>query len=357
MFFFQKIIKAFQFDGRPGFRFCAAVAAALALNFLFGTAFYFAERGVQDGLSFADSVWWSMVTMTTVGYGDYFPQTWVGRFLIAYPCFLLGISLIGVLLGTVSEAVMDHFGRKKKGLHSLKMKDHIIISGCPSVDRVVKILHELRLSSPRETVSLVVVSKRLDELPRRFKELDVTFIKGTLRDKKTVERACVTGAKGIIVIDESDHVDDTQVYATASYLKNLLPEDDTRVISMIEEAASVELFQNAGLRFVWADDLPDRVMAQDLNQPGVSQVFNQLLSYRTGSEIYLRTHDFEGKKVRELQAMAVASEHQIQIIGIKSDGQYLLNPEKTRTLKADDLLIVLATDIVQCEAFFMNSDA
>ena len=357
MFFFQKLINLFQFQGRPAHRFSAAIATALALNLLFGTAFYFAERGAQEDLNFGDSVWWAMVTMTTVGYGDYYPQTFAGRFLIAYPCFLLGISLIGVLLGTVSEAVIDHFGRKKKGLHTLKMKDHVIISGCPSVDRVVKILRELRHSSQRDSVNLVVVSNQLDEIPSRFKELDVSFIKGSLRDQGTVERACVTEAKGIIVIDESEHDDDTQVYATASYLKNLLPEGDSRVITMIEEASSVELFKKAGLRFIWADGLPDRVMAQDLNQPGVGEVFSQLLSYSTGSEIYLRSHDFEGKEVRELQKIALASDHQIQIIGIKSGDEYLLNPEKSRTLKATDLLIVLANDIVQCEAFFMNPNA
>jgi len=354
MLIFQKIIRLFKFEGHPVHRFCAAVAAALALNFIFGTAFYFAERGVQDGLGFADSVWWAMVTMTTVGYGDYYPQTWSGRFLIAYPCFLLGISLIGVLLGTVSEAVVDHFARKKKGFLNFNMKDHLIISGCPSVDRVVKILHELRLSCPQERVRFIVVSNQLEQLPNRFKELDVRFVKGSLRDEKTAERACVTDARGIIVINEAEHGDDTHVYATASFLKNLLPEGDTRVVTMIEEAASVSLFSKAGLRYIWGDGLPDRVMAQDLNQPGIGEVFSQLLSYKTGSEIYLRSHSFTDKQFSGVQKLALASEYPIQVIGVKTNEQYQLNPDKSLVLKADDLLIVLANDMAQCEAFFTN---
>ncbi|YCM46328.1 ion channel [Verrucomicrobiaceae bacterium 227] len=357
MLIFQRIIRLFQLQGNPVHRFSVAVAAALALNLFFGIAFYFAERGVQEDLGIADSIWWAMVTMTTVGYGDYYPQTWVGRFLIAYPCFLLGISLIGILLGTVSEAVVDHFGRKKKGLLKLKMKDHIIISGCPSVDRVVKILHELRLSCPQDRVKFVVVSNQLDELPTQFKELDAAFLKGSLRDEKIAIKACATKARGIVIINDNDQGDDTHVYATASFLKNLLPEGDTRVVTMIEEAASVALFQRAGLRYIWGDGLPDRVMAQDLNQPGLSEIFGQLLSYRTGSEIYLRPHNFAGKQFLDLQQIALASEHPIQIIGVKTGDQYLLNPDKSLVLKAEDLLIILANDVAQCEAFFSNPNA
>ncbi len=77
-------------------RFATAVVTAILLNLAFGIAFYFAERGVQAGLGIGDSIWWAMVTMTTVGYGDYYPETWTGRFLIAYPCFLFGITLIGI---------------------------------------------------------------------------------------------------------------------------------------------------------------------------------------------------------------------------------------------------------------------
>ncbi|MFT6181621.1 MAG: voltage-gated potassium channel [Akkermansiaceae bacterium] len=353
---FRKLAKVFKFEGSPLQRFATAIAAAIALSFVFGIAFYFAERDAQEGLGLADSVWWAMVTMTTVGYGDYFPLTWVGRFLIAYPCFLLGISLIGILLGTVSEAVVDHFSRKRKGQLPLTMKNHVIIAGCPSVDRVEKIFGELRISLG-DGVSFVIVSNQLEEIPQGLKVLGVSFVKGGLRSEEICAQASAKEAQGIIVLRDTPEPNDTEVYATASFLKNFLPDNATRVLSMVEQAGSVVLFRQAGLRFIWGDSLPDRVMTQDLNQPGIGEVFSQLLSYRTGCEIYLRKHQATGMKVMDLQHRALESPHQIQVIGIKRGSESDLNPAKDKILRDEDLVIVIANNSAECDDFIAQIDA
>ncbi len=96
----------FSLHHKPAVRVGTALATALLLNLLFGGAFYLAESAKQPGLEFADSVWWSMVTMTTVGY---YPKTFVGRFLVACPCLVIGIGLIGYSLGVIAESISgDH---------------------------------------------------------------------------------------------------------------------------------------------------------------------------------------------------------------------------------------------------------
>lgn len=353
MWLLQRFLKVFKFEGSPVRRFLTAVVAAIALNLVFGTAFFLAEREGQDGLTFADSIWWAMVTMTTVGYGDYYPLTWSGRFLIAYPCFLLGISLIGILLGTVSEAVLDHFSRKKKGLLQLAMENHIIISGCPSAARCEKIFSELRLALGPET-GLVVVSSRLTELPQNLKDLEVSFVKGSLRDEEVVAKAEAGEARGIIVLPDAEDHTDTDVYATASFLKNLFPDRISRVLSMVEEADSVDLFRRAGLRYIWGDGLPDRVMTQDLHQPGIGEVFGQLLSYRTGCELYLRKHHAEGKSLGDVQIAALQSPHQVQVVGLTRMGLPDLNPPTDTLLTEDDELIVIARNARECDDFIQE---
>ena len=106
--------------------------------------FYLAERNTQSGLTLADGLWWAMVTMTTVGYGDYYAQTSVGRFLVSYPAMLVGIGLVGYLAGTVAETVIHRLSKRRKGLLAVKMRDHFVICNCPTTGKVLQLVDELR---------------------------------------------------------------------------------------------------------------------------------------------------------------------------------------------------------------------
>ena len=55
-----------------------------------------------EKISFGDAVWWAIVTTTTVGYGDFYPKTIVGKFAAAILMFL-GIGLIGYLTSTITN--------------------------------------------------------------------------------------------------------------------------------------------------------------------------------------------------------------------------------------------------------------
>ncbi|MGW4770112.1 potassium channel family protein [Nocardia sp. NPDC004278] len=71
-------------------------------------AFFDAEYGAPDSKihNFGDALWWSMVSVTTVGYGDVYPVTVHGR-LIALILMTLGIGLISFAIGTTTSWVME----------------------------------------------------------------------------------------------------------------------------------------------------------------------------------------------------------------------------------------------------------
>jgi voltage-gated potassium channel len=83
-------------------------AATTALIISLGALGIFAvEHGVNDRIqTIGDALWWSIVTATTVGYGDVSPVTPEGR-LIAVCLMLLGIAFIGVFTATISSHFFD----------------------------------------------------------------------------------------------------------------------------------------------------------------------------------------------------------------------------------------------------------
>ena len=72
---------------------------------LFGFIFFITEPDVKN---FSDGLWWALVTVTTVGYGDITPMTSIGR-LVASALMFLGLGLIASLTAVISVKFIQNF--------------------------------------------------------------------------------------------------------------------------------------------------------------------------------------------------------------------------------------------------------
>lgn len=83
-------------------------ATTVLLVFVAALAVLDAERGAPDAniTSFGEALWWSCVTITTVGYGDHFPVTTDGR-LVALGLMMGGIGLIGFVTGSLATWIVE----------------------------------------------------------------------------------------------------------------------------------------------------------------------------------------------------------------------------------------------------------
>ena len=84
------------------------VFSSILLIYVASLAILEEERDVEGSVikNFGDAVWWSITTVTTVGYGDTYPVTATGR-VIAVLLMIGGISLIGVITATVASWIVE----------------------------------------------------------------------------------------------------------------------------------------------------------------------------------------------------------------------------------------------------------
>ncbi|TFC93509.1 two pore domain potassium channel family protein [Cryobacterium sp. TMT3-29-2] len=84
------------------------VGASSLLIWMGSLAALDAERSAPGAniTTLGDSVWWAFVTVSTVGYGDYFPVTGAGR-LVAVALMLGGVTLVGVVTATLASWIID----------------------------------------------------------------------------------------------------------------------------------------------------------------------------------------------------------------------------------------------------------
>ncbi|CAF3564979.1 unnamed protein product [Rotaria sp. Silwood1] len=94
--------------------FTIMIIVLTSLAFIFGAAVYFAEKDV-NGLVF-DSIpkatYWGIITITTVGYGDMYPITVIGR-ILACSCAYFGVATSGMLVSVLVDRYQRVYNRKK----------------------------------------------------------------------------------------------------------------------------------------------------------------------------------------------------------------------------------------------------
>ncbi len=96
------------------------------LVFLSASGIYFFENESQPELfsSIFHSLWWAIVTLTTVGYGDVFPIT-VGGKIFTFFVLMIGVGLVTVPAGLVATALAKARKLEEEELENLKKKEKL----------------------------------------------------------------------------------------------------------------------------------------------------------------------------------------------------------------------------------------
>jgi len=189
------------------------------------------ERGKNPAFqSYGDGLWWALVTVTTVGYGDKFPITAPGRF-VAAGVILIGIGLVGLFLGKISAILVERRIREGRGLSDAKhLSGHFVILGHKAdMSGFISGILKVNPTLPRERLVIVSQSDEsvVEELRLGFP--GVLFLRGDVVDPMVIQRANVVKAARVLVLaDESvvrsDQEKDARTVMAVMTLKNLAPE-------------------------------------------------------------------------------------------------------------------------------------
>lgn len=179
--------------------FAAAVLVSAVLVWLI-------ERKPGDGMfqSLFDGIWWSVVTLATVGYGDKFPVTIWGR-IAGIATILSGIVITSLISGTVASIFVERRIREGKGLQDLRLKNHLVVCGWnPNAESV---LADLAAMESEAKAPIVLVNwmepEAFDAEKARFPSLDLRFVRGDFAHEAVLKRASASSAKACIVVPDA----------------------------------------------------------------------------------------------------------------------------------------------------------
>jgi voltage-gated potassium channel len=225
---------------------------ALTTLLLVGSSlgFYYLELAQHKDMDFFSALWWAVVTLTTVGYGDMVPQTPVGRFL-GVVVMISGIGLVSTLTGNLASLLVEREAQKRKGLLTVKLSGHIIILGWnPYGTDLIKTL--IRTGVLRETHVVLVnnLGQELrDELAYR---LDIGqrlhFVRGNPTQENVVHKATPNQAQVVYILSQEgldgNEADQQSIYAALT-MRSLAPK--VPIYGQVAQAENKEHLIRAGV--------------------------------------------------------------------------------------------------------------
>jgi len=89
--------------------------ASIVVVVFAGILMYYAEHETQPEVftNMSQSIWWAVATLTTIGYGDIYPVTALGK-IIASSLAFVGVGLVAIPAGLISAAYVDEINSQKK---------------------------------------------------------------------------------------------------------------------------------------------------------------------------------------------------------------------------------------------------
>ena len=115
---FTKLIRLFAFARRFGNTFFGVLKTngliyMIIITFIIILVGAFGILAIEPGMvTFGDALWWSLVTTTTVGYGDISPETPGGR-ILAGILMIVGIGFLGMVTGSIATFFLDRLSSSK----------------------------------------------------------------------------------------------------------------------------------------------------------------------------------------------------------------------------------------------------
>jgi len=237
-----------------------------------------------EDLSLFEAAWLTMTTLVTVGYGDYAPQTMIGRFSTIVLMFISSITLLTLI---VSDYIEYRFYRRERilsGRWIYKMNNHIIIINTPQHggdQYFMRFASQIREIPGYETIPIMILTRKFPMgLPTELSDIGVVHHHGAGFDPEALKAVHAGSARHIIVLaaDEADPFSDSLTFDIAHRLTEINLGHRTIVECVNDQNRG--RFKSLGVRTVLRPvrTYPE-IMVRSVVAPGSEKVLEDLFNY------------------------------------------------------------------------------
>jgi voltage-gated potassium channel len=305
---------------RPPLQALAIRAGAAVGLVLFVTIVVYIDRDGyhdinEDGLSLLDCFYYTVVSLSTTGYGDISPVSPSARLvnvLIVAPARVLFLI---ILVGTTIQVLTDQYRNSARLSRWRKtVKDHVIVCGYGTKGRAaVRALIENGLSQ-----SAIVVVEQNRTAVRQAVADGLVAIEGSASSSEVLKEAGVKLAKNVIIATDND-----EAAVLVTLTARQLTAGKVRIVAAAREAENASLLRQSGAHHVVvSSSTAGRLMGLSTTAPPLIDVVEDLLTPGAGMALAMRsaTRDEVGRSPREMTEVVIALARRGQIMSLAAPG-------------------------------------
>ena len=292
---------------------------------------------LTEGMSFWMGMYLTIITVFTVGYGDFVPVHPSGRVFTVF-LVITSVSFVMYTFSKVTETMIEGelrglYKRRKMNRQISRLRDHYIVCGFGRIGKeICKILQEHQRP-------FVIIEKDVEEI-KAIEDLQYLYLQGEAADDEVLLNAGIERAKGLVSVVASD-ADNLYITLTArvlyAHLYIMTRSSGTRGVQ-------TKLKRAGATRVISPYSIGARRMAHLIVRPTVSDFLD--LTMRAG-ELDLIMEELvvgpdshlNGKNLIESE---IRKKYDVIVVAIKrQDGTMLFNPKSETRIMVSDILIVL----------------
>ncbi len=349
---FYGVTRAFQED-RLLFTFAFSVLGVETI--LGGISLFLVERGSNAEIhSIGDGLWWGLVTITTVGFGDITPVTTLGRF-IGGAMMVGGMFTLALFAGIVGHSLLHAvLSIREEQFRMTGYVNHIVVCGYEMGSGMLLDVLVRAIDTEEQPVVLFGPYERPRELPPEF-----MWVQGDPTKESELPKARIAEAANVIITgsrrvkpQQADATTILTAFTIRAYLsKSPLAARRKKPVHIVAEVLDSENVQHA--RAAGADEVVETrrvgysLLAHAVSYPGIADATSRVV-FAGHQNLYVGGVPKDVKTpigFDELSQM-MRTRHDCLVIGVRDPktGRERVNPPKDELVKPELQLLYLATE-------------
>ena len=302
-----------------------------------GIAIYILEAGINANIdTLFDGLYWAIVTISTVGYGDISPVTDVGR-AISILIIVSGIAMISFVTSVIVSAFSERLNELKEDRiveQMNKSRSFMIVCGYGQMTKMF-------FRQKRKKIEHYVIMDTDASRVEAAKKDGYIAINEDASSHKTLSRFDAKYCDITILSLTSSDVENIYITLNAKSISR-----NIKVIARVNDPETIDKFRYAGADELLLPNLVANTMIYAaITQPTMYKAIHAILTGKSIAnidEIHVHaSHAMMGKKVEDL----AFSKSKLLFLGIERKGQFLFNPPQTMEIEAYDVLLVMGRKI------------